>query len=67
MTHRDTVIDADRVELEWDSTGLPNRLLDEFADLVQVHVPRYDFDKRVRNRNKRLPEVLIGLDHSRRT
>jgi hypothetical protein len=59
MTHRDTVADRYRVELERYPARLTNRILHRPGDLVQVNVTRNDLAETVRNRHKRLDYILF--------
>src|SRR5262249_52534369 len=51
MAHDDTVIDADRVELERNAAGFANRLLHHASELLQVNVAGYDVDVGVAHRD----------------
>jgi hypothetical protein len=66
LAHRDAVVDADGVELEGDAAGGADRLLDRSADLLEVGVAGDDVDVAVDDRDERLAEVALVLDHAGR-
>ncbi len=62
MPHRDSIVDADRVELEGNTAAGANRILHEAADFLEVNVSRNDVDVRVADGDHRLVPVLGTTD-----
>ena len=59
VTHRDAVVDGDRVELLGDAARGLDLARDELPEILQVHVPRHELGERVRDRDDRLVEVAV--------
>src|SRR5699024_4733204 len=60
VAHGDAVVHGDGVELAGDATGGGDRLRDNVADVLEVHVARHELGVRIRDGDDRLPEVLVG-------
>ena len=58
MPHRDTIAYGDRVELHGNAACFLNALLEEFAHLVEMAVPRDKALVAIANANKRLLDIL---------
>jgi hypothetical protein len=59
VTHRDAVVDRDRIELYAPATCGIDHLLYALADVVQVHVAGYELRKTVGDRDDGLFEIRI--------
>src|SRR5699024_6430844 len=57
VAHGDAVIDGDGVELLGDAPGLLDGAGDQVAQVLQVHVPRYELRVGVRDGDDRFAEV----------
>ncbi len=60
VTHRNTIIDADGVELKRYAACLADRFLYHFAEILQVHVPGNDVYIRVTYGDKRFVHIFIA-------
>ena len=59
MAHGDTVIHSDGVEFLGVGAGGLNLAGDHLAKIFQVHMPRHELCKRVRDRDDRLVHILF--------
>ncbi len=59
MVHGDSVADADGVKNQRGAAGSINAGFDGIDQFVQMHVPRYDFIKRVGNTDDRTVQFPI--------
>ena len=59
MAHGDAVVHADRVENKRRAAGLDHALLDELANLIEMHMARNDIDVAVANGDERLCKIAI--------
>ena len=60
MTHRDTVIHRNGVELFRHTAGGFDLLGNEFAEIAQVHVARHKLGEGVHHGDNRLTEIGVG-------
>ena len=60
VAHRDAVVDGDRVELAPHAAGLADRVGDEVAEVLEVHVTGHELGEAVRDGDDRLAEVVVG-------
>ena len=60
MTHRDTVIDRNGVELFRHAAGGFDLLGYQFTQIAQVHVARYELGEGVHHGDNRLTEIGVG-------
>lgn len=67
MTHRDTVVYADGVELKRNSAGRVDRVTHFLADHSQMRVTRNDLYERIADRDKRFVEIRLRFHHSSRS
>jgi hypothetical protein len=44
MAHRYAVIDSDRIEFKWNTTGRPNGFLHVSTELLQMNMAGYQID-----------------------
>jgi len=59
MTHRDAVIDSDRVELLRHATRSLDLARHQLAEILEVNVPRHELRERVYDRDDGLGKVAI--------
>ena len=59
MTHSDTVINSNRVELFGNAPGLDNRIRNQFAHVAQVNVTWNELGEGVDDSNDRLTKVIV--------
>ncbi len=59
MTHRNSIIDADGVELERHRPRRADGFFDNLAKFLQMDVTRHDIDIRIDNCHERLAEVFV--------
>ena len=59
VTHRDAVVDSDRVELLGHTAIFLDFPSDQLSKIFQVYVPGYELGERVRNRDDRLFEIVV--------
>lgn len=59
MTHSDTVINSNRVELFGNAPGLDNRIRNKFAHVAQVNVTWNELGEGVDDSNDRLTKVIV--------
>ncbi|MNP54190.1 hypothetical protein D3C76_1487250 [compost metagenome] len=59
MAHCDAIVHADRIEFKRNAARFPNCFFDDFTELLQMNMPRYDIDIRVADRDKRFIEILF--------
>ena len=57
VSHGDAVVDADGIELEWNSARLTHRVLHHSAELLQVNVAGNDVHVGVAHGDERLVEI----------
>lgn len=62
MTHRDRVVDPDRVEFLRDATGTLDFPSDELAKILELEVPWNELGERVSDCDDRLAK--IGISHA---
>src|SRR5205814_9265149 len=67
VSHRDAVVDADGVELEWNSASGAHRLLHHLPEFLEVRVPGNDVDVGIAHRDERLVEIRTVADLTGRT
>ena len=59
MTHRDTVIDRNGVELFGDTTGRFDFTRDQLAQIFQMHMARYELGEGVYHGDDGLTEITL--------
>ncbi|MNC08724.1 hypothetical protein D3C75_563230 [compost metagenome] len=59
MSHSNSVIYADRIEFKRNATSFANRFLNDFTELLQMHMPWNNINIGIADRNKRLSEIFF--------
>jgi hypothetical protein len=62
VSHHDPIVHTDRIEFEWNPTGLPYRLFHDSAELLQMYVTRDDVDVRIADCNEWLVKITLAPD-----
>ena len=64
MAHRDSVINANGIELEGDAPGFSHGVLDHLSECLQMNVTGNEVDVRITDPDERLLKISLGLNRT---